>query len=129
MSIKRSPDHSKLYISQNSLTNRIIADFLPDNFPMATSPASSHLFNNVSTGPSYDRIKFLSLIMAIMYVSRLTRPDVLLAISFLTTKSQQPTDADYNNALRVLAYLKSTSYYRIIIKCTELNLHVHFDAS
>jgi len=104
MSIKRSTDLKKLYVSQNGLTNRIIADFLPDSFPTASSPASSHLFNNTSTGPSYDRIKYLSLIMAMMYVARLTRPDVLLAISFLATKSQQPTDADYNNALRVLAY-------------------------
>jgi len=129
MSIKRSSDLSKLYISQNGLTNRIIADFLPDNFPTAASPASSHLFNNVSTGPSYDRIKYLSLIMAMMYVARLTRPDILLSISFLATKSQQPTDADYNNALRVLAYLKSTSNYGIIIKCQELKLHIHCDAS
>ena len=36
--------------------------------------------------------------MAMMYVAQLTRPDVLLAISFLATKSQQPTDVDYNNA-------------------------------
>jgi len=42
MSIKRFPDLNKLYVSQNGLTNRIIADFLPDNFPMAASPASSH---------------------------------------------------------------------------------------
>jgi len=52
-----------------------------------------------------------------------------LAISFLATKSQQPTDADDNNALRVLAYLKSTLNYGIIIQCTELKLHLHCDAS
>jgi hypothetical protein len=129
MSIKRSTDLKKLYVSQNGLTNRIIADFLPDSFPTASSPASSHLFNNTSTGPSYDRIKYLSLIMAMMYVARLTRPDVLLAISFLATKSQQPTDADYNNALRVLAYLKSTLNYGIVVNCTELKMHMHCDAS
>ena len=63
-------------------------------------------------------------------MARLTRPDVLLAISsFLATKYQNPTNADNNNALRILAYLKSTLNYGIIIQCTELKLHLHSDAS
>ena len=64
-----------------------------------------------------------------MYVARLTRPDVLPAISFLASKSQQPTDADYNNALRVLANLKSTLNYGMVIQYTELKIHLHCDAS
>jgi len=47
-------------------------------------------------------------------MARLTRPDILLAISYLATKSQQPTDADYKNALRVLSYLKETSTYMVL---------------
>ena len=46
-----------------------------------------------------------------MCIARLTRPDILLAISYLATKFQQPTDADYKNAIRVLSYLKETSTY------------------
>ena len=85
MPIKRSTDLKKLCISK-WIDQSVIADFPPDGFPMASSPASYHLFNNAPTGPSYDRIKYLSLIMAIMYVARFTRPDILLAISFLATK-------------------------------------------
>jgi len=39
------------------------------------------------------------------------------------------TDADNNNALLVLAYLRAKSNYCITIKCTELKLHLHCDAS
>ena len=52
---------------------RIIADFFPDDYPTATSPASSHLFNHVPEDKPYDRIKYLSVIMSIMYLARLSR--------------------------------------------------------
>jgi len=95
--------------SHVGLTNRVIADILPDEFSMALSPALIHLFNNVSEGQKYDRIKHLSLSMAIIYIGRLTRPDIiLLAISYLTTKSQLPTDANYK-CIRVFSYMKETS--------------------
>jgi hypothetical protein len=67
--------------------------------------------------------------MAMMYIARLTRPDVLLSISYLATKAQNPTDVDHQNALRVLSYLKETSNYGIQVHCQELRLHLHCDAS
>ena len=90
MTINRSDDLSKIYIYQLGLTQRIINDFLPDNRPAATSPSSSHLFNHVPDDKPYDRIKYLSIIMAIMYVARLTRPDELLATAYLAIKAQHP---------------------------------------
>jgi len=51
-------------------------------------------------------ISFLSLIMAMIHIARLTFY-LLLAKLYLATKSQQPIDYDYKNALRVLvSYLK-----------------------
>jgi hypothetical protein len=108
MSIQRSADQSELYISQKGLTQRIISDFLPDDFPQAASPASSHLFNQCSDDKPYDKIKFLSIIMAIMYLARLSRPDVLLATAYLATKAQHPKEGDYKAALRIISYLKAT---------------------
>jgi len=57
MSIERSYDVKKFYVNQNGVTNRMMADFSSDSFPTASSPALFHLFNNVSIGPFYDRIK------------------------------------------------------------------------
>ena len=101
MTINRSDDLSKIYTYQLGPNN-----FLPVNFPTATSPAWSHLFNHVPDGKPYDRIKYLSIIMEIMYVARLTRPDVLLAITYLPTKAQHPKEGDYNAALRIISYQK-----------------------
>jgi hypothetical protein len=67
--------------------------------------------------------------MAIMYLARLTRPDVLLAKSYLTTKAQQPTEGDHGPALRIVSYLNETIDHGIKIHCTELKFHLHCDAS
>jgi len=129
MAITRSPDLSQIYISQKGLANRIISDFLPDDFPSATSPASSHLFNHVPDDKPYDRIKFLSIIMAIVYIARLSRPDLLLATAYLATKAQHPKEGDHKAALRIISYMKATSNHGIKISCQELKFHLHCDAS
>jgi len=129
MSIKRSSDLSEIYISQRGLSQRIIDDFLPDNYPKAASPASSNLFNSVPDDKPFDRIKYLSIIMAIMYLARLSRPDVLLATAYLATKAQHPTEGDHRAALRIVSYLNQTINHGIKIKCTELKFHLHCDAS
>ena len=129
MAITRSPDLSQIYISQKGLANRIISDFLPDDFPSATSPASSHLFNHVPDDKPYDRIKFLSIIMAIMYIAGLSRPDLLLATAYLATKAQHPKEGDHKAALRIISYIKATINHGIKISCQELKFHLHCDAS
>ena len=89
MTINTSDDLSKKYTSQLGLTQRIITDFLPDNFLAATSPRpiSSTMCQKIihTTGHYY-----LLIIMAIMYVARLTRTDVLLATAYLAIKAQHP---------------------------------------
>ena len=129
MTINRSQDQSVLYISQRRLTEKIISDHLPDDFPQASSPASSHLFQYRPDDKPYDRIKYLSIIMSIMYLARLSRPDVLLATAYLATKSQHPNEGDHKAALRIISYLKSTINHGIQIKCTQFRFHLHCDAS
>ena len=59
------------------------------------------------------------MIMAILYVARLTRPDVLLATAYLATKAQHPKEGDYK-ALRIISYLKGTTSHGIVVNCREL---------
>jgi len=47
MTITRSHDQSQIFLSQKGLAQRIISQFLSDDFPSATSPTSSHLFNQI----------------------------------------------------------------------------------
>ena len=125
MTITRSQNQSQICISQKGLAQRIISDFLPDDFPSATSPASSHLFNNVPDDKPYDRI----IIMSIMYLAHLSRPDLLLATANLATQAQHPKEGDHKAALRIISYIKSTINHGIKIDCKQLKFHLHCDAS
>jgi len=42
MSINQSSDLSKIYIYQHKRSQRIVSEFLPDDFTKAASPASSN---------------------------------------------------------------------------------------
>ena len=52
--------------------------------------------------------KYKSLVMSLFYVAKRTRPDILFPISYLATRSSEPTQNDYDKALRILSYLNTT---------------------
>jgi len=54
--------------------------------------------------------KYLSLVMTLMYLARYTRPDVLMPVTFLATKSASPTSEFYSAALRIVAYISGTRH-------------------
>jgi len=83
MTIIRSQDQSQIFISQEELAQRIISDFLHDDFTSATYRARH---NQVLDDKPYYRIKFLSNIMSIIYLARL--PDLLLATADVATEAQ-----------------------------------------
>lgn len=78
---------------------------------IASSPATVNLFridassNLLSTG---DKEFFHSVVASLLYLSKRVRPDLLLAISFLTTRVQNPTQQDLCKLMRVLKYLNAT---------------------
>ena len=74
----------------------------------ATSPAGNNLFNvnSDSVALSADRKeKFHSVVAKLLYIAKRVRPDILTAVSFLSTRIQAPTDEDWVKLLRVLKYL------------------------
>ena len=77
--------------------------------------------NFVSSDPQdiamSDIRKYKSLVMSLFYVAKRTRPEVLFAVSYLATKSSEPTQNDYDKALRILSYLKSTRDMKLTLRC------------
>jgi hypothetical protein len=45
-----------------------------------------------------------------MYLARYTRPDILMPVTFLATKSAAPTAEYYNDALKIVAYVSNTKH-------------------
>jgi hypothetical protein len=73
-----------------------------------STPATDSLTVCDPESPDADRTAYLSLVMALMYLARFTRPDILFPVSFLATRCSKPTVEDHTKLLRVLKYLAGT---------------------
>ena len=69
--------------------------------------------------------------MSLMYIARLTRPDILFATVYLSTKSARPTRTNYKAACRVLKYLTEAGpNYKIVYRhSAHLVLNIYADSS
>ncbi|MFN9961498.1 MAG: hypothetical protein ACK55I_51140, partial [bacterium] len=75
------------------------------------NPASNNLFKvrkeseDISLSNEKASI-FHSTIAKLLFLAKRGRPDILLAVSFLTTRVKRPDSDDWKKMIRVLGYLK-----------------------
>lgn len=116
MSLKKQPDgHIKVSMDAmiDSLTENI-SKYAPD-------PASESLFTLHDNYPLLsDKLRdlFHSVTAKLLYLGRMIRPDILLAVSFLTTRVTAPTLNDLIKLQRLLAYLAGSKDLSINISKT-----------
>jgi hypothetical protein len=67
--------------------------------------------------------------MALMYLARFTRPDILFAVVFLATRCETPTTNDMTQAINIVKYLSTTGNCSFTYKGTDLHLQFFIDAS
>ncbi len=74
------------------------------------TPAMANLFKTREDGcnklTSTKATIFHATVAKLLFVAKRGRPDILLAISFLTTRVKAPDDDDWKKLIRVLSYLK-----------------------
>ena len=113
-----------------------IADFLKDMEGIIDGvkdyPATKDLFKIGETNALEEDQKefFHSTTARLLYLAKRCRPDILLSISYLVKRVQQPNQEDYNKLARVVKYLRGTSKMGIILQAEKL-LHIvaYIDAS
>lgn len=69
------------------------------------TPAGLNFFPNDSNSNLFNehmRQKFHTLTAKLLYIAKRTRPDILLAVNFLTTRVQAPTVEDQTKLYRIL---------------------------
>ncbi len=101
---------------------------------VAATPATNSLFNVDDSSPPLDRARssvlFHSKVAKLLYLALRSRPDILTAISFLTTRVKGPTEEDDKKLDRVLRYLKGSRGKGIVIKAEDgLVVKAYVDAS
>ena len=77
------------------------------------------------------REDFHSLVAKLLYLSKRTRPDILVAVAFLTSRVQVATVQDNDKLMRVLKYLKGTSSFGITLQADSdiIRMNTWIDAS
>ena len=137
MSIERSSEDSRfIKVTQQGLIDKIVK-----SYPKQTgdrqkyfSPSDDDLF--VVTGKPEDkdlgekeRREFLSVLMTMMYLARLTRPDILLPVTFLASRTHCATSSDVRKLMRIVRYLEVSDAKGIYINCESLDIQCKCDAS
>jgi hypothetical protein len=109
MSIHRNKKTGDVKISQEGYTRDLVKKFGCSNLRRAPKmPAAENLTDIDTESPLCDQKRYLSLVMSLMYAARFTRPDILMPVTFLATRSAHPTEEDMSKAMRVLRYLSGT---------------------
>ena len=77
----------------------------------STSPSSNYLINVNNSCTKLDpstAILYHHIVAQLLYLGKITRPDLLLAISFLCTRVQSPDNDDWKKLGRSLRFLRGT---------------------
>jgi hypothetical protein len=91
----------------------------------ANTLASNYLFKTrQDNGVKLTREKaklFHSTVAKLLFVAKRARPDILLTVSFLTTRVKCPDQDDWKKLMRLLGYLKGTADLYLTLSCSNLN--------
>jgi hypothetical protein len=100
---------------------------------VTSTPAAINLFKVSTVSVPLDdqrRGKFHSTVQLLLYIAKRARPDILTAISFLTTRVTIATDEDEGKLIRVLKYLKGTKDLCLVISGSDgMLISAYIDAS
>jgi ribosomal protein L24E len=101
---------------------------------IAPTPAAANLFDiGAHDTPKLDKRRhklFHSRVYKLLYLARKTRPDMLTAVVFLTTRTQAPNELDWTKLIRVYKYLNGTRDLGIVLQSiNRLVVSAWIDAS
>jgi len=118
-------------ISMIDLIDEVLADCPVDK--SATSPAASHLFEINPECPKlsdHDREVFHSIVAKLLYIAKRGRPDILLAVIFLTTRVKAPDLDDQKKLIRLISYLKQSRELVLTLGADDIEqIKIYIDAS
>jgi hypothetical protein len=98
----------------------------------ASSPAGNNLFTKVDSPalPEPRRKAYHSNIARILYLAKRTRPTLLTAVSFLTSRVNDATEDDEHKLSRLLRYINGSRRTPLILSAPNpIKLHCYIDAS
>lgn len=132
MEFEYSNNNSQVQINQIGFIETLLKKFKVEG--TAKYPSLKGFFNHKESDTctlleDEERKKFISIVMSLLYLAKRTRQDILLSVSYLTTKLIKPSKQDMENVEMILKYLNGTKDYKQKFKCNDLNIYIYTDAS
>jgi len=86
------------------------------NVETSTVPAGKNIFTiDKKSRKIADKEKFHTVVAKLLYLSKRVHPDIMLAVSFLCTRVNCPTEEDVGKLEKVLGYLRLTKDKSLVI--------------
>jgi hypothetical protein len=97
------------------------------------SPCTAAVFeidNSAKELTVEERAMFHTDVYRLLYMSKRTRMDIMVGVSFLSGRVAKPTDEDQAKLVRILSFLAATRDQKVFLKRgVELDFHCYTDAS
>jgi hypothetical protein len=131
MRIWRDPITGSIKVTQSGFVRELLRKHGYQHVTKPPStPAALNLLESSEDSARCDQKQYLSLAMSLMYLARFTRVDILMPVSFLSARSESPSEEDLGKLHRVLRYLSGTQNVGLEFRGGEpLVPHVYADAS
>jgi hypothetical protein len=117
-------------ISQHGFINDLLLSHSVSG--SATTPALPDLFSINDSSPLLpptSKESFHSIVASLLYLAKRTRPDLLLCVSFLSTRVQKSTIQDRMKLDRLLRYLNATKHLCLSLSSNSIRVVLYADAS
>lgn len=110
-------DKEKFFLHQQTYIDKIAKLFKIDTFHKPIKSPLPKGYPVCMDDEPNEEIQplFRSLVASLLFLSRLTRPDISFAVSVLSTKLHCPSNRDLFLAFRVLKYVQQTRDYKMIL--------------
>jgi Reverse transcriptase (RNA-dependent DNA polymerase) len=129
MVVEHDKEKGVVQVSQKAYWEKALAKYSLEEIPTYATPALDDLFKEPRDTTPVDVTTYQSLVMSAMFGARLSRPDILLALSYLATKCQNPVQSDLDKVIRVFGYIKGTLDLKLVLKPKGHDVALFTDAS
>jgi len=89
-----------------------------------TTPATNNLFKTRENVEKLSKRRtgiFHSTVAKLLFVAKRARPDILLAVSFMTTRVKDPDMDDWHKLVQVLSYLNGSLEITLTLVCDKID--------
>jgi hypothetical protein len=116
-------------ISMQKYITKIIEEFPEEITSTSATPAADYLFVVREDGRKLNEEQataFHHTVYQLLFAANRARRDIQTAVSFLTTRVQEPDEDDWGKLKRVLKYLKGTRYLKLTLSADSMNFVIHW---